>query len=439
MHKLTDNRAAWGLWALLAGGLLGGMGWLLRPSGWAQHRSVRAAPDGASLRAATPRAAKPAGDDSYATDPVEENCLPVYRLLQGSAERGRGADICSVLLRDRAGQRVAVVSCSAGDPWPRSVQISLRGVKGLYRDAEAMAAGAAGRFWVLDLWAARLLVVDAKSWRCRYVRLRRFETENGDYDISGTSALGRNQLFVGYNYGDFVLDARGHMVAELNELEPAPVLYQVAGGRYCRVPSCERDDAEGMRARQLVPAGAAGGFIGGFAGDYFTIMDRDLRQQAAFEFHGSELLSAAPLAGRSWLILGKGKAGLWTTVVNARGGGRPPHALPARPANLSDSTPLSSAVTAARVWISFTPGSKRGGSVLVFRRRDGRFLGARATAGPARVLGARGDLVYLAERAGGRERLIARQELSFRVKRAWAMPPGPWVVAAFAFANLEAV
>jgi hypothetical protein len=311
----------------------------------------------------------------------------------------------------------------------------LRGVKGLYRDAETMAAGAAGRFWVLDLWSARLLVVDAESLRCRYLRLRQFETEAGDYDFDGMSALGRNQLFVGYNYGDFILDARGHMVAALNELEPARVLYQVADGRYCRVPFCERDDAEEMRARQLVPAGAAGGFIGGFAGDYFTILDRALRQQAAFEFHDSELLSAAPLADGSWLILGKGKAGLWSAVANARGGGRPPHALPARPTNLSDSTPLTSAVTAARVWISFSPGNRRRGRVLAFRRRDGRFLGARVTDGPARVLGARGGLVYLAERAGGRERLVARQELSFHVKRCWELPPGPWEVAAFAFAN----
>src|SRR5438309_901916 len=236
--------------------------------------------------------------------------------------------------------------------------------------------------------AARLLVIDATSLRCRYIRLRRFETEAGAYDISGMSALGWNQLFVGYHYGDFILDARGHMVAELKELEPARVIYQVAGCRYCRDPFAERDDAEGMRARMLVPAGAAGGFIGGFAGDYFTIMDRALQQQSAFEFHDSELLSAAPLTGGSWLVLGKGKAGLWTAVTNARGGGRPPHALPARPTNLSDSTPLSSAVTPARAWICCSPGSRREGRVLVFRRRDGRVLGARVTAGPARALGA---------------------------------------------------
>ena len=92
-------------------------------------------------------------------------------------------------------------------------------------------------------------------------------------------------------------------------------------------------------------------------------------------------------------------------------------------------------MTPARVWISCSPGSRREGRVLVFRRRDGRFLGARVTAGPTRVLGARGDLVYLAERAGGRERLVARQEFSFRVKRSWELPPGPWEVAAFAFAK----
>ena len=177
------------------------------------------------------------------------------------------------------------------------------------------------------------------------------------------------------------------------------------------------------------------GLAPGGRGWLLETSSKSQRPRAAVALSKAALLSATPLIHGSWLVLGKGKAGLWTAVANAKGGGRPPRALPVMAVDLSGSAPLSCAASDARVWISYSPAGRRGGRVLVFRRRGGRFLGARDTAGPARVLGARGGLVYLAERTGESERLVARQERSFRVQQSWDLPLGLWEAAAFASPN----